>query len=118
MMSDQLRQLRKRAGLVEQVNPQADHATILHASALDDPREQRHIDVAAADDNCSSRTVERGLFLQQSIKRCCAGAFGQRLLALKQHKDGGRDLVFIDGYDLVDVSVNNWKRNFAGATDS
>ena len=39
----------KRAGIVGKVDAQADQAAILHQAALDDARQQVHVDVAAAD---------------------------------------------------------------------
>ncbi len=49
---------------------------------------------------------ERGAVLEQRGESGGAGAFGEGLLALEQHEDGGGDLVFFDGDDLVDVGFD------------
>ena len=53
--------------------------------------------------------------LHQRRQRRRAGALGQRLLAFEQHQDGGGDLLFVDGDDLVDVPRDHRQREFAGA---
>ena len=69
-------------------------------------REQRDVDVAAADQQRrSSRACRCVLPLQQRGERRGAGAFGQRLLLLQQHQDGAGDLLLVDGDDLVHVAL-------------
>ena len=90
-------------------------AAVLDQAALDDAAEQRHVDIAAADDHGGVLAVELGLVLQQRRDARRARAFGQHLFAFEQREDGAGDLFFLDGNDLVDIFRDQRKRDLAGA---
>ena len=52
-----------------------------------------------------------------AAKAAGAGAFGEGLFAFEQDEDGGGDLVFVDGDDLVDIFFYDREGKPAGGAD-
>jgi len=101
------------------MDAQSDHASILHQTALDNPAQQRHVDIAAAHQHrrpsalCKARPL-----LQQRRQSGRARSFGQRLLALQQRQNRTRNLILVDRNNLVDILGNDRKGDLARASDS
>lgn len=64
------------AGIVWQVNAQADEASIFHQAALYNAREQRDVDIAAADQDRDSLALQRQLAVQDGSDGGGSGALG------------------------------------------
>src|ERR1700728_1799155 len=106
------------AGAVGEMDADAGAAAVFDKAALDDLREQRDVDVAAADENRGSLAVEGGLFLQQRGQGRCSGTLGQSLFPLEQDQDVSGNFLFVDGDKLVDILFDKGKSLCPGATNS
>ena len=53
----------QRSGIVGQVDAETHEASIFDKAALDDAREQRDVDIAAADQNCRALSFHRQLVI-------------------------------------------------------
>ena len=104
----------QRAGIVGQVNAQANQASIFHQAALDDAREQGDVDIAAADEDGDSLPLQRQLAVQHGGNSGSSGAFRQGFLALQQQKNRIRDFFLFHGNDVVDVFLHQRERAFSG----
>src|SRR5580698_1675097 len=64
-IGDDFRELMQRTGAIGEVDSQAGTAAVLDQAALDDFGKQADVDVASADEDGGSLSVERGLALEQ-----------------------------------------------------
>src|SRR5579871_2768964 len=58
LASQNLREVEKRAGTIEQIDTNAQQAPILHETALDDLGEECDVDIAAANENDSAAVAK------------------------------------------------------------
>jgi hypothetical protein len=110
------------SGVVGKVNAQADQPSIFDQAALDDARQQGHIDIPATHD-CNdllaglltSRRVtnRRNAAIDYRGHGRRAGSFRQHFLSFQQQQDGVCDLLFFDGDDVVHIFLNQRKRALA-----
>jgi hypothetical protein len=69
VFGDELGEIGEGAGLIEEMDAEADETAILHEAALDDARKQGDVDVAAADqDGGAGVRGEGGAFLQKAAR--------------------------------------------------
>src|SRR5258708_7362195 len=64
MLGEHSRKMIQRAGAVWQMYSQTNQASILYQAALDDAREYRHVDIAAADQHGDTLPCRAGLMIQ------------------------------------------------------
>jgi hypothetical protein len=106
------------AGLVEEVDAEADEAAVLDEASLDDAAEEGDVDVAAADEDGGAGVVgEAGAALQEGGEGGGSGTFGEGLFAFEEGEDGAGDFVFVDGDDFVDIFLDHGEGDVAGAAD-
>ena len=98
------------AGLVLELDGERVDAAHLELAALDDARQDRHVDVATRDEayHVLARDV-RDLVEHHGRDGDRTGALGDELLLLDQRQDRSGDLVVRDGHDAVDVLTDIFK---------
>ena len=112
-----LQQLDQAAGLVDDLGGDFGDATGLGQALGDDAGQGGDIHVAAG--HHAHGLLGRGIHLAEHAggHGGGAGALGDGLLALHQSQDGGGDLVFGDGDDLVHVLLAQLEGQLAGSQD-
>ncbi len=78
----------------------------------DNPIEQVHVDIAAAQNQHHALALQFVLDLERARERGCASAFGKELQPLEQEQHGLADFEVIDGDDAFDPSAHDleWHR--------
>ena len=116
-LADQAGDRPEHAGLVLDVDAQADQPSIAHKAAHQDGRKHARIDVAAGDDDADSAAGEAVPVLEDGGQRGRAGALDHRLFDFEQHQNGAFQRRLIDQQNFGDVPANDFASDLSGPLD-
>ena len=116
-LADQAGDRPEHAGLVLDVDAQADQPALAHQAAHQDGGEHARIDVAAGDDDADIAAGESRAVMQDGGQRGRAGALDHRFFDFEQHQNGAFQRRLIDQQNIRDVPANDFTGDFAGSLD-
>ncbi len=120
VVGDEAGEFGEGPGLVEEMDAEADESTVLDEAALDDAAEEGDVDVAAADEDGGVRAGRDVvvLFWRSAASAVAPAPSAKVFFAFEQDEDGGGDLVFVHGDDLVDVVLDHGEGDVSGAANA
>src|ERR1700727_3167085 len=105
------------SGTISEVDANANPAAVLDQAAFYDPRQETYVDVASADQDRCSLTLERSFLLQQRRQGHGSSPFRECFLPFEQDHNCVGDLLFIHSDNLVDKAFHLRQSEISGTPD-